>query len=409
LPQVSAPKHSFYWWETEPVVPGPPLDGPTRCDVCIVGGGYTGLWAAHFLKQAEPSLDVQIVEAQWAGAGASGHNDGYAMTVLDMSLHHLVEHHGVERAGAAHDAVGRSVVEMGEFCREHDVDAEFEPNGFLALATNAGQLWRLQRDWGAAQRIGAGHHFEPLDAEAARRLVDSPLVQGGLKEGRGAILNPHKLVRGLARVVRGQGVTIHERTPALSVEGGRSARVVTPEGEVMADEVIVATNAYQHGFRQFKNRVIPMWSYTLVSEPLTEEQLGRVAWPGREGFEDKRNYITIGRLTKETVSSGPGGAHRTSSATGWTFATFETIVSTTSFGSRSRSSSRPGAMSGSRTLLEAASRSPRRSSPTSAAATTGSSMATATTGTEWRRVTPGARCFVISLWGATASTRACSS
>jgi glycine/D-amino acid oxidase-like deaminating enzyme len=296
---VAPPKHAIYWRETEPVSPGPPLEGSLRCDVCIVGGGYTGLWAAHFLKEAEPSLDVHVVEAQWAGAGASGHNDGYAMTVLDMSLHHLVVHHGVERAAAAHRAVVQSISEMGEFCERHGVDAELEPNGFLSLATNAGQYWRIERDYEAAVRIGAGADFELFDADGARSRVDSPNLVGGMKERPGTILNPHKLVRGIARVVREQGVTIHERTPALRIEGGQPATVATGTGTISADQVVVATNAYQHSFRQFRSKVIPIWSYTLVTEPLSDEQLARVLWPGREGFEDKRNYITIGRFTAD--------------------------------------------------------------------------------------------------------------
>jgi glycine/D-amino acid oxidase-like deaminating enzyme len=292
-------KHSIYWWETEPVSPGAPLEGPLECDVCIVGAGYTGLWAAHFLKLAEPSLDVHVLEAQWAGAGASGHNDGYAVTVLDMTLHHLVTNHGVERARAAHEAVAQSVLEMGRFCEEQRVDAAFELNGFLELGTNPGQVWRLERDWEAAQRIGAEHDYELLDAAGARGRVDSPLVQGALREGRGAILNPHKLARGLTRVVREQGVSIHERTPALAIEGGPRPRVKTAAGNVVAQQVVVATNAYQHDFRQFRSRVIPIWSYAMVTEPLTDEQLARVAWPGREGFEDMRNYITVCRLTAD--------------------------------------------------------------------------------------------------------------
>jgi glycine/D-amino acid oxidase-like deaminating enzyme len=292
------PKHSIYWWETEPVVPGPPLEGAVECDVCIVGGGYTGLWTAHFLKQEEPSLDVRVVESEWAGAGASGHNDGYAVTVLDMSLHHLVVHHGAERAAAAHEAVARSIVEMGEFCSQHSVDAEFELNGFVSFATNPGQAWRLEQDFEAARAIGADHDFELHDAATARAIVDSPIVVGALEEGRSATLNPHKLARGLARVVAQEGVTIHEQTPALEIErDGAKPRVTTAAGSVTADHVVVATNAYQHRFKPFRTKVVPVWSYAMVTEPLTDEQLARVSWPGRQGFEDKRNYITIGRFT----------------------------------------------------------------------------------------------------------------
>lgn len=288
--------NSIYWWETEPVVPEPPLRGTERADVCIVGGGYTGLWTAYFLKLAEPSLDVAVVERSWAGSGASGHNDGYAMTVLDMSLHHLVERHGADDAAAAHEAVARSVVEIGEFCAEHEIDAEYELNGFAAIAVNDAQRWRLDRDLEAAERIGAGHDFALFEGEAARAIVGSPRIVALLKEGRGAILNPQKLVRGLARVVEGLGVRVFERSPATSFGAGR---VETELGALEASQVVVATNAYQHRFEQFSDRVLPLWSYAMVTEPLSDEQRERVAWPGREGFEDKRNFITIGRPTAD--------------------------------------------------------------------------------------------------------------
>jgi glycine/D-amino acid oxidase-like deaminating enzyme len=289
-------KNSILWWETEPVAPGAPLQGTERADVCIVGGGYTGLWTAYFLKRAEPSLDVAVVERSWAGSGASGHNDGYAMTVLDMSLHHLVERHGPERAGAAHEAVARSVVEIGEFCAEHGIDAEYELNGFAAIAVNDGQMWRLERDLEAAQRIGADHDFALLEGERARTVIGSPIVRALLREGRGALLNPHKLVRGLARVVEEAGVRVFERTPAIAVSSGR---VETELGAVEAPRVVVATNAYQHRFPQFSDKVVPLWSYAMATEPLSDEQRDRIAWEGREGFEDKRNFITIGRWTAD--------------------------------------------------------------------------------------------------------------
>jgi glycine/D-amino acid oxidase-like deaminating enzyme len=297
---VGAERSSIYWWDTEAVVPGDPLSGTDRADVCIVGGGFTGLWTAYFLKLAEPSMDIAIIERSWAGSGASGHNDGYAMTVLDMSLHHLVARHGPERAAAAHEAVARSVVEIGEFCERHGVDAEYERNGFAAIALNDGQRWRLERDLEAAQRIGADGDFALFEDEAARAVIGSPALRALLKEGRGAQLNPMKLSRGLVRVVRELGVRIHERSPATSVEPGR---VETAAGAVEAPRVIVATNAYQHIFRRFRSRVVPIWSYAMVSEPLSEEQLARVRWPGREMFEDKRNFITIGRLV-----GGAGGS-----------------------------------------------------------------------------------------------------
>jgi glycine/D-amino acid oxidase-like deaminating enzyme len=290
-----AERNSIYWWETEPVVPGPPLEGTERADVCIVGGGYTGMWTAYFLKQAEPSLDVVVVERSWAGSGASGHNDGYAMTLLDMSHHHLVERHGPERAAAAHEAVARSVIEIGDFCEAQGVDAEYERNGFAALAVNDGQMWRLEKDLEAARAMGADD-FTLYEGDEARAVIGSPVVRAALREERSALLNPQKLARGLARTLQDMGVRIFERSPATQIESGR---VTTDRGAVEAGRIVVATNAYQHTIDQFRGKVVPIWSYAMVTEPLSDEQLARVEWPGREGFEDKRNFITIGRFAAD--------------------------------------------------------------------------------------------------------------
>jgi NADPH-dependent 2,4-dienoyl-CoA reductase/sulfur reductase-like enzyme len=88
---MSEPSDIVYWWETELVEPRPPLIGSEKADVCIVGAGYTGLWTAYYLKKADPALDVVVLDASWAGSGASGHNDGFAGTQLNRSLHHLLQ------------------------------------------------------------------------------------------------------------------------------------------------------------------------------------------------------------------------------------------------------------------------------------------------------------------------------
>ena len=298
-------RYSIYWRDTEAVEPGPPLEGEVRCDVCIVGGGYTGLWTAHFLKLAEPSLDVHVIEADYAGAGASGHNDGFVTPTIGHSLHTAVKRFGPEAAKAGYAAVGRSILELRRFCRKYGVDAELEPGGFHLVATNDGELRRLDGDVKLAERMGV--RYDVLSAEQMREKLDSPAILGGLATP-GALINPHRLARGLARVVREQGVHVHEQTRALKVERTDGAHVVdVPGGRVVADKLLLATNAYQHQWAPFKNRLKPVWSYAMVSEPLTDEQLGRVHWPGREGFVEACNFIVFGRLTADNRLLFGGG------------------------------------------------------------------------------------------------------
>jgi glycine/D-amino acid oxidase-like deaminating enzyme len=301
-------RHEVYWRETEPVEPGPPLPGDVRCDVAIVGGGYTGLWTAHQLKLAEPTLDVQIIEADYAGSGASGHGDGFITPTIGHSLAAFTHAFGTDRARVAYSVVGRSILELQRFCRKHGIDAELEPTGYFQVAANPAQLRWLERDIELVNRLGANSSLELLDRDAMRERLGSPAIHAAFKVG-GALVNPHRLVRGLARVVRGQGVPIHERTPALGLERTGGGHVVrTPHGTVTAERLLLATNAHQHQFAPFRRTVKPFWSYLAVTEPLTDEQLGRIAWPGREGFVEARNLIVFGRLTAQNrllVGGGP--------------------------------------------------------------------------------------------------------
>jgi glycine/D-amino acid oxidase-like deaminating enzyme len=264
------------------------------------------MWAAHFLKQAEPDLDVRIVEAEYAGAGASGHNDGFVTPTIGHSLHTVVGRAGLEGAKDAYVAVGRSILELRRFCRRHGVEADLDPRGFFLVATSDGQLRRLEHDAELAGRMGVS--YEVLDGGPARERIGSAAIEAALKTP-GAMVNPHKLALGLRRVVRQQGVTVYEGTPALAVGGVGGAREVrTPAGRIVADRLVLATNAAQHQWAPFRNRVKPVWSYAAVTEPLSDEQRARVAWPEREGFVEARNFITFCRWTAENrllVGGGP--------------------------------------------------------------------------------------------------------
>ncbi|MBB5802995.1 glycine/D-amino acid oxidase-like deaminating enzyme [Saccharothrix ecbatanensis] len=305
-------KHTIYWRETETVEPGPPLDGDVRCDVVVVGGGYTGMWTAYQLKQAEPSMDIHVVEADYAGSGASGHGDGFVTPTIGHNLAAFVNAFGIDRAKVAYSLVGRSILELDRFCRQHGIDAQLEPNGYFQVATNASQMRWLERDIAMIEQMGA-RAPKLLDRAAMARRIGSPEIIGGM-EISGALVNPHRLVRGLSRAVRAAGIHVHERTPATEVirgvGGGHVVR--TPGGTVTADKMLLATNAHQHQFPEFRREVKPLWSYAAVSEPLTDRQLAQVDWAGREGFVEALNFIVFARLTagnRLLVGGGPAPYH----------------------------------------------------------------------------------------------------
>ncbi len=299
MPLLGAYGSSIYWHETAPHDPRPALAERLDVDVAIVGGGYTGLWTAYHLQDAEPRLRIAIVEGQEIGFGASGRNGGFAMTLLDMSLAHLRRNHGDERARAAHLAVTRSVEEIGATIERHGIDCEWVRGGLMVVAANRPQLERVDADLAAAEALGLGG-FRRLSAQEAQAEVHSPTYVGALHEEHCGVLHPAKLARGLARIVEQRGAQIFEGTPMTALEpGGDAVRVRTPGGELAAQQVVLATSAWAAQAPEFRRRITPLYTYVALTEPLTDEQWASVGWERRQGIEDKRNFVHYYRRTDD--------------------------------------------------------------------------------------------------------------
>ncbi len=291
---------SILWHETlETAAPGAPATGALTADVVIVGAGFTGLWSAYHLTTTDPTLDVVVLDAHDVAFGASGRNGGFAMTLLDFDLHRFVGNWGDEAAAHAHRAVARSVREIGRTVREEGIDAELEATGLLRVAASEGQLARIQRVRATADRLGLDG-FRLLDRDRTRAALDSPHYLGGLQEDACAIVNPAKLVVGLARVLRARGVRIFEGSPVLDLtesDGGVTA--VTPQATVRAETAVLATNAWAHRFPAARGWSVPLYTYVVVTEPLSDAQWERIGWQGRQGVEDARNLVHYFRPTAD--------------------------------------------------------------------------------------------------------------
>jgi glycine/D-amino acid oxidase-like deaminating enzyme len=305
VPLVGAPEvevvqylgSSSYWHETSPHVPSAGLRGHRQADVVIVGGGFTGLWTAFQLREADPSLEVVVLEREVIGFGASGRNGGFAMTLLDMSLSHLRRHHGDAPAAAAHRAVAATVGGVGGTHAPHEIDCEWVHGGLMVVATNRPQMERVEADLAAAEALGL-EGFTRLGREEAQAEVHSPTYVGGLREEHCAVVHPAKLARGLARVVERLGAQVYERTEVTGIDevGGR-IRVRTNAGAVDAEQVVLATNAWASQTPWFSDKVVPLYTYIAMTEPLTDAQWDSVGWESSCGIEDKRNYVHYYRRT----------------------------------------------------------------------------------------------------------------
>jgi glycine/D-amino acid oxidase-like deaminating enzyme len=295
---VTVPRGVSPWLDGGAPV-GPPLAGDVRADVVVIGAGFTGLWTALQLVERDPALEVVVLEATVVGYGASGRNGGFVDPSLTHGIHNGLAHFPDEidelvRLGA------ENLAELIAFVHDHDIACHLEPVGTIEVATEPWQLADLEA--GTVAHARAGERVELLDAERLRKEVDSPTYLGGLhRPDGGALVDPAALARGLARVARERGVTIHEGSPVEALEPrGAGVRARTPGGRVDADRAVLATNAYSHHVLPRLGRwFVPVYDHVLLTEPLTPEQLGRIGWRGRQGLADTANQFHYYRLTPD--------------------------------------------------------------------------------------------------------------
>ncbi len=290
-----------YWLAASPPGPArPPLAGEIRADVAVVGAGFTGLWTAIALTDTDPSLHVVVLEQETVGFGASGRNGGFCQASLTHGLANGIRHFPDELARLEQEGFA-NLAALVAFTREHAIDCDLEETGGLSVADQPHQVEEF-RAW-AEEAAGYGEELVFLDRDAVQAEVHSPLWLAGLYQppGRDVILDPAKLVRGLARVCEERGVVIHERTRVRAVErraGG--VRLTTEAGATVdADHVVVATSAYSGWLPRLTSHFVPVYDYVLVSEPLTPDQMASIGWRRRQGMSDANNQFHYFRLTAD--------------------------------------------------------------------------------------------------------------
>jgi glycine/D-amino acid oxidase-like deaminating enzyme len=303
-------KSTVYWHDTEIVPPARRGTAVGKYDFCIVGAGYTGLWTAYFLQQSEPSARIAVVESNFAGAGASGHNDGFLLKALaGQTGSSLQDEFGREAALQVSQALKESVVEISRFCILEDLNIEFEASSIYSVATSGIQLREIHDTIREAEHLDLpGPELVP--EEELRNVFGSAKVIAGYRAG-GGLVNPFKLTRALARIVTANGAQLYEATPATGVsESTGLARVDTGNGQIYCDKVVLATDAFQAWIPRLSGTISCVRSYILVSEVLTMDQLERLNWLHRPGLITACNPAFFIRLTWDNRILLGGGLAR---------------------------------------------------------------------------------------------------
>jgi putative aminophosphonate oxidoreductase len=295
------------WWLREAGTPASvtELRGRQRADVCIIGGGFTGLWTALQIKRIEPSLDVVVVEADVCGTGASGRNGGFAMTFW----HHFV---GLERACGAAEALrlarasDAAVAEIGEFCDQHEIGAHYRRAGWLWTATNRAQVGAWEGTIAAIERHGE-KPFQRIDGDEVAARSGSRAHIAGVFEPGSATVQPALLVRGLLGVARLRGVRVFERSPVIALERARPLVVRTALAQVAAERVVVAMGAWTAQLRELRRAFVVVSSDIVITDPIPD-QLERIGWRNGVSISDSRLMVHYYRTTDDgRIAFGQGG------------------------------------------------------------------------------------------------------
>ena len=288
-----------FWFDSlpEPVVARAPLSGDLEVDVAIVGGGYTGLWTAYYLKRADPSLRVAVLEREVAGFGASGRNGGWCSAFFAASWAGLAKSDGLGASTALRLAMQDTVDEVGRIAAEEGIDCHFAKGGTVDLARDEAQLARARAEIDEARALGIGpDDLSLLGAEEARALLGATQVLGATYTPHCAAIHPARLARGLADAAERRGAAIYEGTAALSIDG---RRVRTPGGTVRAEVVVRATEGYTAQLPGARRTVVPVYSLMVATAPLSADVWAEIGLTRRETFTDFRRLVIYGQRTAD--------------------------------------------------------------------------------------------------------------
>jgi glycine/D-amino acid oxidase-like deaminating enzyme len=287
---ADAEPRSFWLASLPERAPHEPLTGAIDADLCIIGGGYTGLWAALAAKQNNPARDVVLLEATRCGNGASGRNGGF----LEASLTHGLGN-GLTRFPEEMKTLERladeNFTDLEADLIHHGIECDYETPGVLTVALEPRELQGLHEEQELARRFG--HEVELLDAEATRAQVNSPTYLGAVWDRTGsALVHPGRMADGLRAAADRAEIRIHELSPVRTIrDDGSKLTLSTEDGTVRAPKVLMATSAYPPLIPAVGRYIAPVYDYALMTEPLSPAQQAEIGWSNHQGISDMGNQF----------------------------------------------------------------------------------------------------------------------
>jgi len=297
-------------WHDQDVRPSPgtPLVRDEKCELLIVGGGFTGLWAALQAKERKPDVDVILIESTFIGDGASGRTGGF---LVDNLAHGDTnsEYHFPNETERINTLGRQNFKELIESLSRYKINARYENVGSMQIATREHHIDQLREHFEAKQKTGSDVIW--FDQNELREKVNSPIYRAGVwNRNRGGIVDPARLCWELKRVLLSLGIRIFESTPMLNLKPKGTGMITTcPNGAIKSEKILIATNAFRSPLSQIRKSTIPVWDYQIATEPLSASQMASIGWKERMGLSSHDNMFHYYRLTQDNrITWGGGGS-----------------------------------------------------------------------------------------------------
>jgi gamma-glutamylputrescine oxidase len=302
-PLVFEPNCS-YWASSQPPQ-NPPLTEDIAADVAVLGGGFTGLSAAYYIKSISPQKRVVVLEAKGCGNGASGRNGAMVLTMTEDRYMHFSSTPSIDKS--IYDLTSENIRTLSRLTVATGIDCELETNGALQVLTTSDDLKAAKTYVDQARSLGIP--VELWDKQQLVRAIGTEVYEAAFFDPNGGHVHPMKLVHVFKAAAKNAGAEIFENTTVAAIEEGREHLLHTTAGHtIRAKSLVLATNAFTSKLGFFRNSILPVHEYVAMTHPLSEEQLAEIGWRKRVPFNDSQTEVFYLGLTEDNRIHIGGGS-----------------------------------------------------------------------------------------------------
>jgi gamma-glutamylputrescine oxidase len=295
--------NASYWARSERPT-NAPLGEDIRADVAVIGGGFTGLSSAYFLRTASPQMSVVVLEGRSCGNGASGRNGAMVLTMTADRYMRFSSNPSMDKK--LYDLTANNVRTLFDLSTATGMDCELETKGALQVLLTPEDVREAKAYVQKARSLGMPVEF--WDKRRLAEAIGTDVYEGGFFDPGGGQVHPMKLVHVFKAAAESAGAKVYENTVVNRIEEGREPVLHTSEGHtVRAKFLVLATNAFTPGLGFFRNAILPVKEYVAVTPPLTPEQLAEIGWRERIPFNDTRTDVFFLGLTRDSRIHIGGG------------------------------------------------------------------------------------------------------